>query len=184
MRNASLRLLVLAGLAVLALAALTGANTAHAAAQQAATVARIDDFRQTTWRWQRLMRVPRTPTAYGELRNDDPVYRSRVLELWRGRAHRAELLAQDPPHERAWRCIMRHETLYAGAWHANTGNGYYGGLQMDVTFQHHFAPELLRVKGTADRWSPLEQMWVAERAHRNGLGFSPWPNTARVCGVL
>ena len=100
------------------------------------------------------------------------------------RAHHAELQAQDPPHELAWRCIMRHETLYAGAWHANTGNGYYGGLQMDVTFQRHFAPELLRAKGTADNWSPVEQMWVAERAQRVGLGFTPWPNTARACGVL
>jgi len=184
MRNASLRLLVLAGIVLLAVAALTGANRANATVQRVATVAQIDDLRQTTWRWQRLMRVPRTPTSYVERRNVDPVSRSRLFDLWRMRAHHAELRAQDPPHELAWRCIMRHETLYAGAWHANTGNGYYGGLQMDVTFQRHFAPELLRAKGTADNWSPVEQMWVAERAQRVGLGFTPWPNTARACGVL
>jgi len=27
-------------------------------------------------------------------------------------------------------------------------------------------------------------MWVAERAHRAGRGFTPWPNTARSCGLL
>jgi len=32
--------------------------------------------------------------------------------------------------------------------------------------------------------SPLEQMWVAERAYRNGRGFYPWPNTARYCGLI
>ncbi len=46
------------------------------------------------------------------------------------------------------------------------------------------APELLRRKGTADRWTPVEQMWVAERAHRSGRGFYPWPNTARYCGLI
>jgi hypothetical protein len=27
-------------------------------------------------------------------------------------------------------------------------------------------------------------MWVAERAHRSGRGFYPWPNTARHCGLI
>ena len=34
----------------------------------------------------------------------------------------------------------------------------------------------------ADHWTPIEQMWVAERAYRSGRGFYPWPNTARYCG--
>ena len=55
---------------------------------------------------------------------------------------------------------------------------------MDVSFQRRYAPRLYRRKGTADHWTPLEQIWAAERARRSGLGFSPWPNTARLCGVL
>ncbi len=69
-------------------------------------------------------------------------------------------------------------------WRTLTGNGFFGGLQMDLSFQRTYAPELLRTKGTANRWSALEQIWVAERAYRSGLGFRPWPNTARSCGLL
>src|ERR687886_629540 len=43
---------------------------------------------------------------------------------------------------------------------------YYGGLQMDIGFQRAYGARLLVRKGTADHWTPLEQMWVAERALR------------------
>jgi hypothetical protein len=55
---------------------------------------------------------------------------------------------------------------------------------MDLSFQRTYGPYLLRKKGTADRWTPLEQMWVAEKAHRAGRGFYPWPTTARLCGLI
>ena len=61
---------------------------------------------------------------------------------------------------------------------------YYGGLQMDISFQRMYGRDLLRRKGTAENWTPVEQMWVAERALRAGRGFYPWPNTARYCGLL
>lgn len=86
------------------------------------------------------------------------------------------------PHLRAWRCIYRYENAGHG-WHANTGNGYFGGLQMDIDFQRTYGPKLLRRKGTADRWTPVEQMLVAERAWRD-RGFAPWPTTASLCGLL
>lgn len=54
---------------------------------------------------------------------------------------------------------------------------------MDVGFQQTYGMDLYRAKGTADNWTPLEQMWVAERAHRT-RGFYPWPNTARNCGLI
>jgi hypothetical protein len=54
---------------------------------------------------------------------------------------------------------------------------------MDRGFMLAYAPRTLLRRGWADRWSPLEQMWVAERAHR-GLGYTPWPNTARLCRLL
>lgn len=80
----------------------------------------------------------------------------------------------------AFLCIHTHE---AHTWDTNTGNGYYGGLQMDMQFQRTYAPELLRRKGTANNWTPGEQITVAIRAQRT-RGFWPWPNTARMCGLL
>ena len=55
---------------------------------------------------------------------------------------------------------------------------------MDYGFMSAYGRELLLRKGTADHWTPLEQMWVAERAYRSGRGFYPWPNTARYCGLI
>lgn len=82
-----------------------------------------------------------------------------------------------------WLCIHRGERGAAG-WATNTGNGYFGGLQMDWSFMRTYGPELLRSKGTADRWTMEEQMMVAERARASGRGYYPWPNTARRCGLL
>jgi hypothetical protein len=178
--NGSLRLLVLAGALMLIAAALTGANRADAAEERVPLLEQIDDLRDETWGWQRLMRVPLTPTSYVE-RDAGDAYRALLRDLWQTRADRAEAKAQDPPNERIWRCIHRHEASRAGGWAASTGNGYYGGLQMSMTFQRLLAPELLRDKGTADNWTAVEQMWVAERALRRGYGFAPWPNTAYRC---
>lgn len=80
----------------------------------------------------------------------------------------------------AFLCVHQHE---APAWDTQTGNGYYGGLQMDLEFQRAYAPDLLREKGTADHWSPGEQIAVAIEAHAE-RGWWPWPNTARACGLL
>lgn len=70
-----------------------------------------------------------------------------------------------------------------GAWNANTGNGYYGGLQMDYSFMQAYGPSFLRRWGTADHWP----VWAQLQAGRNGYrarGWYPWPNTARACGLL
>lgn len=82
-----------------------------------------------------------------------------------------------------WRCIHEHE----GAWNANTGNGYYGGLQMDMGFQRTYGSEFIARWGTADRWPVWAQLMAAERAYHGyrgygGRGFGPWPNTRRMCG--
>jgi hypothetical protein len=143
-------------------------------------VRRIAVYRRATWHWESVMGVRRTPSGSSAARSPDLRYRRWVLRLWQSRAAQAQRRATAPPHKSDWWCIHQHE----GSWHSNTGNGYYGGLQMDLGFQRHYGRDLLRRKGTADRWSPLEQMWVAERAHRSGRGFYPWPNTARHCGLI
>ncbi len=170
-----------------ALAAVALAVTAAEVRPQAASAAqtatpleeRIQHHRQIALRWERLMGKRHTPSLRRErLRNTRT--RRAALEYWRARARKAWREGQRPPHRRAWLCIHRFE----GPWDANTGNGYYGGLQMDVTFQRMYGRFLLREKGLAHRWTPLEQMWVAERAYRSGRGFHPWPNTARRCGLI
>ncbi len=147
------------------------------ASREASAIELIQKYRKATWRWQRLMRVPLTPARQPATSRE--TFRRDAVRLWRQRARRAYRQAHDPPHHAAWLCIHRYE----GPWTANTGNGYYGGLQMDMTFQRTYGSELLRRKGAAHRWRPIEQIWVAVRAHRSGRGFHPWPNTARRCGL-
>jgi hypothetical protein len=182
--NPSVRLLVLVGVLVLALAALTHTDSADAATQRATMLAQIDDLRAETWHWQRLMMKPRTPTNYSERTTRSHAYRTWIRNVWRLRAEQAERRAKHPPHRRQWQCIHRYERHPRQGWRTRTGNGFYGGLQMNIAFQREYGSHLLRRKGTADRWSPIEQMWVAERAHRSGRGFHPWPNTARSCGLI
>jgi hypothetical protein len=105
--------------------------------------------------------------------------RTWLARRWHAKATRARVLARRPPHLTQWRCIHRYE----GPWH-DPGAPYYGGLQMDILFQRTYGRRLLRREGTANRWSPLEQMWVAERALRAGRGFHPWPVAARRCGLI
>jgi hypothetical protein len=180
----SLCVLALACTLTIAVAALSSPRSADAAPTRALTIAQTDGFRKQTWRLQKLMGKRRTPTHFAERRTDDSDYREWVRDLWRKRAAVALRQAQNPPHRSAWMCIHRFERHPAQGWATRTGNGYYGGLQMDLDFQRTYGRELLRRKGTANNWKPYEQMWVAERAHRSGRGFYPWPNTARFCGLI
>jgi len=75
-------------------------------------------------------------------------------------------------------CIHRYE----GNWNANTGNGYYGGLQMTQTFQLYYGRAEVRRYGWAHNWPPSVQIEVAARAWRD-QGFQPWPSTSRRCGL-
>ena len=182
--NLSVRLLLLAGVLVFALAALARPQLADASVSRVSLVEQIADYRTETWRWQKLMGKPTTPTNYSERKVASTTYRAWVRDLWRKRALVAEQRAEKPPHRSQWLCIHRYERHPLQGWATRTGNGYYGGLQMDISFQRTYGSEILRRKGTANNWSALEQMWVAERAYRSGRGFYPWPNTARSCGLI
>lgn len=81
-----------------------------------------------------------------------------------------------------WRCIFNHEARTSGGWRANTGNGYFGGLQMNLSFQRTYGPRFFAHWGTADRWPVLAQLVAAERAWKV-RGFQPWPTTSRICGL-
>jgi hypothetical protein len=148
------------------------------AARNARLLDGIAARRDETWRWQRVMHRPRTPYDGSVGRVRSLAYRTWVLRLWDRRALAAKRKALNPPHRSQWLCIHGYE----GSW-TDPNAPYYGGLQMDREFQVTYGGDLLRSKGTADHWTPLEQMWVAERAYRT-RGFWPWPNTARYCGLL
>lgn len=81
---------------------------------------------------------------------------------------------------KAFGCIHHYE----GAWNANTGNGYYGGLQMDRRFQSLYGSDYMARWGTADNWPSWAQLNAAVRAVKSGRGFYPWPSTARACGLI
>jgi hypothetical protein len=142
-------------------------------------VRQIEHLRKTTWHWQRVMSRPLTAGSTSYRTDRSLRYRRWVRNLWLSRARRARRQAQNPPYRSVWLCIHRYEASWRDG-----GAPYYGGLQMDVSFQLHYGRRLYRLKGTADHWTPLEQMWVAERAYSSGRGFYPWPNTARYCGLI
>ena len=137
-------------------------------------------YRAIARRWRALMGQPKPyirwpETAFGSLLDR----RTWLVLTWKAKAVRAWWRAARPPHRGAWVCIHSYE----GAWR-DPNSPYYGGLQMDITFQRQYGWRLFRRKGTADHWTPLEQMWVAERALRAGRGFYPWPVSARRCGLI
>jgi hypothetical protein len=132
----------------------------------------IVHYRAVTHRWQAMM---------GVRLSGRPIAPATVVTLrrWRRLARRTYFAYVHPPHKRGWLCIHRYE----GSW-SDGGDPYWGGLQMDRGFMEFYAPKHLLTRGWANRWSPLEQMWVAERAYRAGRGYFAWPNTARYCGLI
>jgi len=175
-----------AALGALAVASTTafgaGSTAAQSRASRQAAVAyygaEIVRFRRETWHWERVMGIPLTPESVRRLAGLTPTAAADSAELWRRRSSRAHRRAEHPPHLSQFLCIHRFE----GSWR-DTGAPYWGGLQMDRSFQASYGGWLYRTKGTADHWSPLEQIWTAEKALKT-RGYWPWPNTARYCGLL
>lgn len=76
-----------------------------------------------------------------------------------------------PVFLRSAMCVHQHE----GAWNANTGNGYYGGMQFLLSTWH-------RAGGTGypHLQSPREQLyraWIIVRSH--GGSWSEWGTRGR-----
>jgi hypothetical protein len=158
---------------------------------RAPIVQRIAYHRDVAWRLQRALPQRTTPSTDSFRTTQSADYRRWTLHLWQERAAEAALAVSQKapapavqvatsPLASAFMCIHRYE----GAWDSNTGNGYYGGLQMDWSFMRAYGGDFLARWGTADAWPAWAQIEAATRAHRSGRGFSPWPNTARACGLL
>lgn len=137
-------------------------------------------LRQQTRDCQRSLRVVPL-SGYPAVNWRESVTQRRIatVKYWRDQKQACGTQRRHAGHIPSWLCIHRSE----GSW-SDGGAPFYGGLQMDYGFMFTYGRSLLNRKGTADHWKPIEQIIVAERARRSGRGFSPWPNTARGCGLL
>jgi hypothetical protein len=150
--------------------------------------ARIAYAKHVTARLRRLYPAQGTKSSRS-LASARPAHATQ-LRLWEARAASAALdvsrhvtrwtLAGPPELRRDFLCIHHYE----GAWNSATGNGYYGGLQMNLTFMQRYGADFLRRYGTADRWPAWAQVQASVRAYEAGRGFWPWPRTAVACGLL
>jgi hypothetical protein len=173
--------LALAGLCVCVLCA--GAPTGQAKTEKSTAALRwlgskVSTYQRTTWHWQRVMGMRLSPTTGASFAELGIPGTKKALARWKRLAQLTTKRAQHPPHYSQFMCIHRFE----GSW-TDSGAPFWGGLQMNYGFQATYGGWLLRTKGTADHWSPLEQIWVAEKAAKS-RGFYPWPNTARFCGLI
>ena len=106
-----------------------------------------------------------------------------ILLRWqhRLRYYRAALQRRQPALD-GLRCIHQYE----GAWDAVSDSvpAYYGGLQMDRSFERTYGYDVLAARHgrDANRWPPHDQLMVAMRAYRD-TGYGPWPNTSTACGL-
>lgn len=86
-----------------------------------------------------------------------------------------------------WDAIARCES--SGNWASNTGNGYYGGLQMNMSFWNSYAPRktivnpdestsVILVASRPDLATKSDQIFAAIAAYRT-RGVSPWPTCGK-----
>jgi resuscitation-promoting factor RpfA len=71
---------------------------------------------------------------------------------------------------RTWDRLAQCES--SGRWHINTGNGYYGGLQISASTWKGYGGH--RYAALPNRATKAEQIRVAERI-KNGQGWGAWP---------
>lgn len=148
-------------------------------------------YRGMTRKWERKMDKTQSKSQFNASKVRSCDYVVWVAHSWQSRATKARALYVKFAKERAARSIPQWLVDsfscihgYEGAWDADTGNGYYGGLQMDLSFQSIYGAEFLARWGTANKWPVWAQLKAAVRAYQSGRGFYPWPNTARACGLI
>ncbi|GAB2758614.1 hypothetical protein GCM10027174_38710 [Salinifilum aidingensis] len=68
-----------------------------------------------------------------------------------------------------------------GNWQANTGNGYYGGLQFDARTWRAYEGD--RFAGYAHNASREQQISVGEAVRADRGGYGAWPACSRKLGL-
>ena len=92
------------------------------------------------------------------------------------------VVALDAPSQAAttktWNRLAQCES--GGRWHINTGNGYYGGLQISPSTWRGYGGK--KFASLPHRASKGEQIKIAERIKR-GQGWGAWPTCSSRIGV-
>jgi Transglycosylase-like domain len=83
-----------------------------------------------------------------------------------------------PARQDPWDQVAECES--GGNWSANTGNGYFGGLQFTRGTWHSFGGGAFA--GSADQATRSEQITVAEKVLR-AQGWRAWPTCSRRAGL-
>jgi hypothetical protein len=166
-----------------------GSAAAHAAGDEASAAVRalrhqIRVTRGLALRDAFAAALPAPPHGHAERRAATIPELVPILVRWQGRlTHYRAAYARREPTLQGFACIHRYE----GPWNAVSDSDptYYGGLQMDRTFEVDYGDGVLSTHGgrDANAWSAHDQLMVAMRAYR-ATGYAPWPNTAAACGLL
>jgi len=77
-----------------------------------------------------------------------------------------------------WNRLAQCES--SGRWHINTGNGFYGGLQISASTWKGYGGK--RYASLPNRASKAQQIRIAEKIKR-GQGWGAWPVCSRRIGV-
>src|SRR5262252_6174492 len=85
---------------------------------------------------------------------------------------------QTGPPSSVWTRLAACES--SGNWATNTGNGYYGGLQEDLTFWARYGGKAFAAR--PDLASPNQQITVAI-AGQASQGWGAWPRCSRIIGL-
>lgn len=155
----------------------SGASTQATAQSVAFWVAKAHSAQAATKYWLTVVRGRPPRLSVATPKDLTPAAAETFARNWHVRAVAASRHAHHPPELHAWYCIHHYE----GSW-TDPNAPYWGGLQMDYSFQSAYGAWLLKHKGTANHWAPLAQIWAGVRAWRV-RGFEPWANTAHACGV-
>jgi hypothetical protein len=83
-----------------------------------------------------------------------------------------------PTRQDVWDRLAQCESN--GNWRANTGNGYYGGLQFSRSTWHSYSGGAFAA--TANRATRSQQIAIAERVLRS-QGWKAWPTCSRRAGL-
>lgn len=83
------------------------------------------------------------------------------------------------PGDRVWDRLARCES--GGSWAIDVGNGYYGGLQFDITTWNGFGGREFAPR--ADRATRAQQIAVATRVRDARGGYGSWPACAAKLGL-
>lgn len=88
-----------------------------------------------------------------------------------------------PPHLQMWLCVHQHEHT---AWN-DPNSPYLGGLQLGTDwFIPHYLARVPHPPGLVNTWTPMQQMWFAERAYRyehysHDWLWGQWPPSQGSC---